>query len=305
MKYIVCFVIFISSAWNWYAFPNYSPLAMLSFSATSMSDMIAVSYRSLLGMFIYTLPSTSWSIFVIYSYDFVTSSLDYNTPYMRNLYRSCKIEVVILLLLSLLTIVFYWNSKNSFTNSSLDIGSAGLSFMLAGNFNFFKLLKFKAGRIKYPFKFGFLIALVMLCISIYNIYILNEITTGKYNMAQSTWLQITVFTYSLSLYFSSKHISYIIDKKKLGVSPIMLSLFKSFPLKTNIYQELSTGIDLWNKKTREEISKASAELRKKRHKKKRKWTNDINLNLKFIFSTVLIRLNSLSFPLYFGSVNLI
>ena len=142
--------------------------------------------------------------------------------------------------------------------------------MLAGNFNFFKLMRFKVGRIKYPFKVAVAISLIMLGISIYNIYILNEITTGKYNMVQSIWLQITVLTYSLSLYFSSKHITYVIDKKKLGVSPVMLSLFKSFPLNTNIYQELSTGVDLWNKKTKEEVSKASAELRKKRPKKKRK-----------------------------------
>jgi len=270
MKYITYLVIFISSAWSWYAFPNYSPLAMLSFSSTSIGDMIVNSYYCLLGMFKYTLPSAYWSIFVIYSYDFVMSALNYNTPYMRNLYRSCRVEVMILLLLSLLSIVFYWNSKNTFTNSSLDIGSAGLSFMLAGNFNFFKLMRFKVGRIKYPFKVAVAISLIMLGISIYNIYILNEITTGKYNMVQSIWLQITVLTYSLSLYFSSKHITYVIDKKKLGVSPVMLSLFKSFPLNTNIYQELSTGVDLWNKKTKEEVSKASAELRKKRPKKKRK-----------------------------------
>ncbi|QTF09819.1 hypothetical protein HC231_19245 [Brenneria izadpanahii] len=270
MKYVIYLVIIVSTFWSWYAFPEDSSIAMLSFSATNISDMISNSYHCLLGMYKYTLPSTFWGVFVMYSYDFLTSVLKYNTPYMRELYKSCKVEVLILLILSLLTFSFFWNSQNTFTNSSIDIGTTGLSFMLAGNFNLFKLLKFKIGRIKYSSKVSVSISLIILAISIYNINILNDITAGRYNMAQSIWLQVTVLTYSLSLYFSSKHITYVIDKKKLDVSPVMLSLIKSFSLKTNIYENLSSGVDLWNKKASEEISKASAKLRKKCTNKKRK-----------------------------------
>ncbi|QSD34330.1 hypothetical protein H5A40_14740 [Pectobacterium brasiliense] len=267
MKCIIYLVIMTSMLWSWYAFPDYSPLAILSFSAIDMTGIMRNTLYTLVGLYKYTLPSVFWVVFIVYIYDFIASILNRNTPYMRALYNSCKIELSILLFISLFTFLLFWRTQSTFTEYSVDIGMAGLSFMLSGNFSLLKLFKFKVGSINYPYKIAFIISLVMAMISCYNAKIIYEIAMGEYNKIQSIWLQITVFTYSISLYFASKHVAFVIDTKKLGASPVMLSLFKSLHIKYNLYQDLVNGIDLWNRETKKEITKASANLRKKKKKK--------------------------------------
>ncbi|EXU75175.1 hypothetical protein [Erwinia mallotivora] len=270
MKYIILIVLFISTFWCWHAFPDYSPLKMLTSPTTNINEIFADSFNLTVGMFKYNLISASWITFIIYSFDFVTSTLNYNTPYMRKLYKSCRLEVATLFIISLITFFIFWDSKNTFTNSSVDIAMAGLSFMIGAHYNFLKLFKFKIGRVKYPIKIAALINIFMGAFSFYIIVITNDIAMGRFNMEQSIWLQITVITYSLSLYFSSKYISYVIKTKTLGVSPIILEILKSLKPNNNMYEDLAKGVDIWNKKSREEKAIASSKLRKRNSKKRKR-----------------------------------
>ncbi|WP_147198910.1 hypothetical protein [Pantoea sp. CCBC3-3-1] len=270
MKYIILIVIFISTFWCWHAFPDSSPLIMLTYSSTDINEIVKNSFNLTAGMFKYNLLSASWITFIIYGFDFVTSTLNYNTPYMRKLYKSCRLEVVTLFIMSVITFFIFWDSKNTFTNSSVDIAMAGLSFMIGAHYNFLKLFKFKIGRVKYPIKIAALINIFMGAFSFYIIAITNDISMGRFNMEQSIWLQITVLTYSLSLYFSSKYISYVIKTKTLGVSPIILEILKSLKPNNNMYEDLAKGVDIWNKKSREEKAIASSKLRKRNSKKRKR-----------------------------------
>lgn len=270
MKYIILIVIFISTFWCWHAFPDSSPLIMLTYSGTNINEIINNSFNLTAGMFKYNLLSVSWVTFIIYGFDFVTSTLNYNTPYMHKLYKSCRFEVVSLCIISAITFFIIWGSKNTFTNSSVDIAMAGLSFIIAAHHNFLKLFRFKIGRVRYSIKVATFINLFMGATSFYIMVITNDIAMGRFNMEQSIWLQITVLTYSLSLYFSSKYISYVIETKKLGASPIVLSILKSLQPNNNMYEHLANGVDIWNKKSREEKAIASSKVRKRNSRKRKR-----------------------------------
>lgn len=270
MKYLILLVILFSTLWSWYAFPDHSPIAMSSFYDIDIMVMIKNMFKVLVDACQYTLPSVFWSIFIVYVYDFITSMRNKNTPYMRALYDTCKVELLILTLTSLFTFLLIWKTQSTFTLYSVDIGMAGLSFMLVGNFGLLNLFKFKIGDVKYPFKVALIISIVSAISSVYFLAIIFYISRGDYNKIQSIWLQITVFTYSLSLYFVSKHIMFIIKSKKLGISLTMLELFKSLPGQSHIYQDLIGGVDLWNEEAKKVTAKTSRELRKQQKKQKKK-----------------------------------
>ena len=270
MKYLILLVILISILWSWYAFPDHSPIIMLSFYNSDIIVIMENTLKVLVGVYQYTLPSVFWSIFIVYVYDFITSVRNKNTPYMLALYDTCKVELLILTLISLFTFLLFWKTQSTFTSYSVDIGMAGLSFMLVGNFGLLKLFKFKIGNVKYPFKVALIISIVSAISSLYFLAIIFYISRGDYNKIQSIWLQITVFTYSLSLYFVSKHIMFIIKSKKLGISLTMLELFKSLPSQSYIYQDLIGGVDLWNEEAKKVTAKASRELRRQQKKPKKK-----------------------------------
>lgn len=267
MKYSLFLVMLVSMLWSWYAFPNDSPVSMLLFSSADIMGIIKNSLNSLVGMYKYTFPSVFWLLFLVYVYDFISSMLNRNTPYMRALYETCKVELLILLLTSLFTFLLFWRTQNTFTEYSVDISMAGLSFMLLGNISYLRLFKFKLGNINYPFKIALIISTIFFLSSFYFIKVIYDIANGEYNGVQSVWLQITIFTYSISLYFSSKHVTFIINKRKLGASPAMLSLFKSLLGRHNLYQELVNGIDVWNREVKNETAKSSAILRKRKKRK--------------------------------------
>lgn len=270
MKYLILLVILFSTLWSWYVFPDHSPIAMSSFYDVDIMVMIKNIFKVLVDACQYTLPSVFWSIFIVYFYDFIASMLNKNTPYMRALYETCKLELLTLTLISLFTFLLFWKTQSKFTSYSVDIGMAGLSFMAIGNLGLFKLLKFKIGNVKYPYKVALIVSIAPVISSAYFLAIVFYISRGDYNKIQSIWLQVTVFTYSLSLYFISKHITFIIESKKLGISLTMLELFKSLPGPHHIYQDLIAGVNLWNEEAKKVTAKASKELRKQKKKKKKR-----------------------------------
>ncbi|MEA4510933.1 hypothetical protein VBQ90_24140, partial [Klebsiella pneumoniae] len=90
-----------------------------------------------------------------------------------------------------------------------------------------------------------------------------------YNIVQSLWVQITVLSYSITLYFFAKQLCFFMDKGRAEASPILLSILKKVRSNNNLYEQMASGTTLFNQELIKERATHSRELRRK-HKQKRK-----------------------------------
>lgn len=111
-----------------------------------------------------------------------------------------------LFLLSVFTVFIYSCSPQKFNAVSLDISMAGFSFIVMGNLGLLRLFKYKVGVIKYPKLSVFAICLMPIALSLYFLSVPLNVTNGVYERSRALWSQITVFCFSISIFFFSSQI---------------------------------------------------------------------------------------------------
>lgn len=268
MKSFIILIIIVSTLWSMYAFPDYVIFPQLN------TNPLPSLWNMLIGVYKYGFPSVTWVVAVVYIYDFFMAIINKSSPYMKELYQSVKVELLTLTALMLFTVVIYTTTLSKLSNLTIDISMAGFGFMFFGNVGFLKLFSFKVGKVKYPWKMAATLSFLSLASSIYFLNVTLEIARGEFDLVQSLWYQITILSYSLSLYFMSKHIIFIMDKGRLEASPTLRKLFLSMPTKNKVYEDAAIAAEKWNKEMQKERAKASALMRKGRGKKRKKKRGD-------------------------------
>lgn len=264
MKYLVCATIIISTLWSLYAFPE-----QWVFSGRD-TDLLTTFQQSLTGMYKYTLPSVTWSVALVYLYDFAMAMTNQSSRVMKTLYKSTRFELFTLLSLLLFTLVIYTTTLSTLTNLTIDISMAGFGFMLFGSLGFLKLFTFKVGRVKYPWKMALLLSALSLLTSFYFLGITLDIARGKYTAAQSLWYQITILCYSLSLYFFSKHLLFIMERGRADPSPVLRRLMTTLGGTHNAFEQAAVAAERWNQEVRKARAITQAAARKKQKNKKKR-----------------------------------
>lgn len=251
MKFVLFLALVIPSLWSlrWFQFGN--PI-----------DMLVSMYRD-------GLPSVTWGLAVLYLYDFSMAMLKKNSPYMIRFHNTLKKDFIVLFLLSVFTVIIYSCSPQKFTAVSLDISMAGFSFMIMGNLGLLRLFKYKVGAIKYPKLPAFVICLVSIALSLYFLNVTLNIANGVYETSRALWNQITVFCFSISLFFFSGQIVFFMDSKTIEPSPVIMDLLKRFRPTNNLYEMSANAAELWNEAAKKERAKFSAQLRKNKKGKKK------------------------------------
>ncbi|EAW8702242.1 hypothetical protein ACFJ30_003779 [Salmonella enterica] len=253
MKVIVYLSIAASTIWSYIAFP---------FNLTSPIAMLINLYK-------YQLPSVTWIVACIYFLDFIMATLRKSSPYMIEFYSGVRIEFISLASLFIFTLLLYNLSSMRFTNAAIDISMAGFGFLVFGNIGTFRLFTYKVGSRSYPKKVAFLFSLFSVSTSSYFLYLTFKVANGEYNIVQSLWVQITVLSYSITLYFFAKQLCFFMDKGRVEASPILLSILKKVRRKNNLYEQMASGTTLFNQELIKERAIHSRKLRR-RHKSDKK-----------------------------------
>lgn len=253
MKVIVYLSVIVSIIWSYIAFP---------FNLTSPIAMLISLYK-------YQLPSITWIVAFVYLIDFIMATLKKSSPYMIEFYSGVRIEFISLVSLFIFTLILYNLSSMKFTNTVIDISMAGFGFLVFGNIGTFRLFTYKVGSRSYPKKVAFFLSLFSLSTSFYFLYLTFKVANGEYNIVQSLWVQITVLSYSITLYFFAKQLCFFMDKGRAEASPILLSILKKVRSNNNLYEQMASGTTLLNQELIKERAIHSRELRRK-HKQKKK-----------------------------------
>lgn len=253
MKVIVYLSVAASIIWSYIAFP---------FNLTSPIAMLISLYK-------YQLPSATWIVAFVYLLDFIMATLKKSSPYMIEFYSGVRIEFISLVSLFVFTLLLYNLSSMQFTNTAIDISMAGFGFLVFGNIGTFRLFTYKVGSRSYPKKVAFFFSLFSVSTSFYFLYLTFKVADGEYNIVQSLWVQITVISYSITLYFFAKQLCFFMDKGRVEASPILLSILKKVRNNNNLYEQMASGTTLFNQELIKERSIHSRALRRK-HKPKKK-----------------------------------
>lgn len=255
MKWIVYIVVVISFLWSMLL----SPIDPFKLSIT---DMLANTFK-------YQLPSVTWIIALVYLYDYAMATLKKNSDYMIEFHKSFNGEFITLCALTIFTLCIFIFTPQVFGRSSIDICLAGFGFIVAANIGFIRLFKFRIGRRKFPKRFLCILLLISLGLSSYFLRLTFNIANGAYSFSESLWVQITVFSFSIAIYFWSRQMCFFMEKGRIEPSPVLASLFGKFKPGMNLYAQAEQAAELWNKEAEKEQAKYSAELRRK-HKKNKK-----------------------------------
>ncbi|CNH85188.1 Uncharacterised protein [Yersinia aldovae] len=250
MKSIIYLSVIISAAWSYLAFPS-----------NSILDMIINTYK-------YQLVSVTWTLVIIYFYDFIMAMFKKSSHYMIEFHQSLRGEFIVLLALFVFSCIIYKYTPQEFTNSTLDICMAGFGFVVMGNLSIFKLFKYRIGRVKFPKRIPIVLSVISVLLSAYFLKLTLNVARGEYNFYQSLWVQITVLCFSISFFFWSKHICFIMQKGKIEISPVLKGVFSKFKLKYDFYEQAEIMSVIWNKESEKEKTKYNAELRRMHKKRK-------------------------------------
>ncbi len=253
----------ISSIWAAMVFPEADPFNALK------GDFFTSMVNALVGMYKYTLPSATWTVALIYMYDFFMALSGRSSSYMEEFYKEIRADFIYLIPLTLILFVIYTQTDYSFTNSTIEIGMAGLSFAFYAHVSIVKMFTYRVGHLSFPRKFVVMFCLVCLGSSIYFFSWLVQIANGNYNFSQSLWMQITVLCFSICLYVGNKQIAFFMKKGRMEASPVLLSLIKNLPASNDFYQKAAEASELLNKEM-ERARAIAAQKQRQQHKGKRK-----------------------------------
>lgn len=255
MKWVIYLVLVISVIWS-------MMLSPVDFLKPSITDMMTNTFK-------YQLPSVTWVVALVYLYDYAMAVVKKNSVYMIEFHKSFNGEFIGLCALTLFTLLVFTLTPQKFGKSSIDICMAGFSFIIAANFGFLRLFKFKVGRRKFPKRFVCFLLLISISLSMYFLTLTLNVAKGIYSFSESLWVQITVFSFSIAIYFWSRQMCFFMEKGRIEPSPVLASLFVKFKPGMNLYAQAEQAAALWNKEAEKEQAKHSAELRQK-HKKRKK-----------------------------------
>ncbi|NWA44247.1 hypothetical protein HX889_41970 [Pseudomonas reactans] len=255
MKWVIYLVLLISFFWSMSLPPS-------GFFNQSIFDMLVNTYK-------YQLPSVTWAIALVYLYDHAMAMAKKNSKYMIEFHKALNGEFIVLCALTIFTLLVYILTPQSFGKSNIDISMAGFGFIIMANLSFFRLFNYKIGRRKFPRRFLCFLILISMSLSLYFLYLTFNVAKGLYSFSESLWVQITVFSFSISIYFWARQMCFFMEKGRIEASPVLASLFGRFNPTRNIYAQAELAADHWNKEAEKEQAKNSAELRRK-HKKRKK-----------------------------------
>lgn len=255
MKWVVYLVLVISFIWS-------LMLSPIDFFNPSITDMLVNTYK-------YQLPSVTWVVALVYLYDYAMAVFKRNSDYMIEFHKSFNGEFITLCALTLFTLLVFSFTPQSFGKSSIDICMAGFGFIIAANLGFIRLFKLKIGRRKFPNRSVFILLFISMGLSLYFLALTFNIAKGLYSFSESLWAQITVFSFSIAIYFWSRKMCFFMEKGRIEASPVLAGLFVKFKPGMNLYAQAEQAAALWNKEAEKEQAKHSAELRQK-HKKRKK-----------------------------------
>lgn len=255
MKWVIYLVLFISMIWS-------MAFSSSGFFSLSIYDMLVNTYK-------YQLPSVTWAMALVYLYDHAMAMAKKNSKYMIEFHKALNGEFIVLCALTIFTLLVYFLTPQSFGKSNTDISMAGFGFIVMANLSFFRLFKYKIGGCKFPKGFLFVLILISMSLSFYFLYLTFNVAKGVYSFSESLWVQITVFSFSISIYFWARQMCFFMEKGRIEASPVLANLFGKFNPARNLYAQAELAAELWNKEAEKEQAKHSAELRRK-HKKRKK-----------------------------------
>ncbi|MFG6656224.1 hypothetical protein ACG0Z5_17390 [Scandinavium sp. M-37] len=221
------------------------------------------------GTFRYTLPSSTWTVMLIFLYDAIMAMLGKSSEYMRELYRETMFDLSVLMALFLYLFILYHFAGLHLTNSSTEISMAGFGLLAFGNVALLKLFTFKIGRQKYPKAGAFWIFAFTGSLSAYLLYENILVAQGDYNLIQSLWMQVTIFSVSLTVYFIAKHITFYAKKQRVEISPVISALATPWLVRLGLPHSLEEIAELWNKEAQKEKAKYRQEKKRKRKSNKK------------------------------------
>lgn len=261
---VIIIVLIGNIIWTELAFPGYSPWSF------SLEDMDTSILHIAEGTFRYTLPSSTWAVMLIFLYDAVMAILGKSSEYMRELYRETTFDLSVLMALFLYLFILYHFAGLHLTNSSTEISMAGFGFLAFGNVALLKLFTYKIGRQKYPKAGALGIFAFTGSLSAYLLYENILVAQGNYSLLQSLWMQVTIFSFSLTVYFISKHVTFYAKKQRIEISPIISAIATPWLARLGLSLSLEEIAELWNKETQKEKSKYRQEKKRKRKSNKKR-----------------------------------
>lgn len=223
-------------------------------------------FSSFLALLITSYTSIFWCTAIVYIYDLYMAITNNSSLFMKEFYLKLKDDLVVSLISGISLFALLYSAPSTYNLSNVDIAFSGLPFLIYSIVTLFKCGKIKIGRLKLPTKVLFSYIFIQITALIISYYALAYILAGRATNSHSIWIQITILSASLTFFFGSKQILYILTKQRMEVSPALLTLFKSISPKVNLYQDAVHMSNIRNN----EVKKEKAENRKLLNKDRRK-----------------------------------
>ncbi len=206
-----------------------------------------------------------WVYPFILSYDLWFTIAGKNSKQVAAYYKSISLDLINGVLLAAFTISLFYLSGINYSDTSIDIGTFGASFIILGMLKLIKVSRYKIAGMPINTKFIFLMVVCVFGFIITMIYSLSDIIKGKFEIWQSIWLQISFLSVSIFVLVEVGRIVYFIEKAEMSPSLGLLTFFERIGSNHKLYENATVQAEKWNKEIKIAKAKHSARLRKKRN----------------------------------------
>jgi hypothetical protein len=207
-----------------------------------------------------------WAYPLILSYDLWFTISGKNSKQVASYYKSISLDLMTGVLLAVFIIVLSYLAGTNYSNSSIDIGAFGASFVILGMLKLFKVSRYKIVGMPINTKFIFFMAACIFGFIILMLSSLSEIMKGELELWQSIWLQITFLSVSIFVLVEVGRVVYFIENSEMSPSLGFLTFFEHIGSKHKLYENAAVQAENWNKEIKITKAKRSAKLRRKRNK---------------------------------------
>lgn len=225
--------------------------------------------NSFLALLITSYTSIFWCTAIVYIYDLYMAITNQSSLFMKEFYLKLKNDLLVSLISGISLFALSYSAPSTYNLSNIDLAFSGLPFLIYSVITLIECRKVKIGRQKLPTNILFSNIFIQITAFVISYYSLAYILAGKATASHSIWIQITILSASLTFFFGSKQILYILTEQRMEVSPALLTLFKSINPKVNLYQDAAHMSNIWNDEVKKEKAESRKILKKDRRKRKK------------------------------------
>ena len=227
-------------------------------------------FNFFLALLITSYTSIFWCTAIVYIYDLYMAITNHSSIYMKDFYLKLKNDLLVSLISGISLFVLLYNAPSTYNLSNIDLAFSGLPFLIYSVITLIECGKIKIGRQKLSTKILFAYIFIQITAFVISYYSLAYILAGKATASHSIWIQITILSASLTFFFGSKQILYILTEQRMEPSPALLTLFKGINPKVNLYQDAVYMSNIWNDEVKKEKAENRKILKKGQAKKRKK-----------------------------------